>query len=235
MSIKAILFDLDGTLLPLDQNCFIKEYFKGLIRALTPLGYDPKELEGAVWNGTYAMIKNDGTKSNEQAFFDYFSAVCPADTDKFRTLAENYYKTDYQKLIELTQPTSLAKEAVSLARKEGRHVVLATNPLFPETAQHTRIRFAGLEPGDFDFVTTYESDIYAKPNPNYYLSICNRLGVLPKECLMIGNDEGEDMYPAAGIGMQCYLIDDCALRSEKHPWTGDHGTFEDLVKMLGSL
>ncbi len=235
MSIKAVLFDLDGTLLPLDQDVFIKNYFKGLIGALLPLGRDPRELESAVWNGTYAMVKNDGKKNNEAAFFDHLASVYPVDIELFRALAEHYYATDYQKLITLTSPTPLAKEAVSYARNSGRKVVLATNPLFPEIAQHTRIRFAGLSPEDFDFVTTYESDSFAKPNPQYYLSICARLGVSPEECLMVGNDESEDMHAASSVGMHCYLIDDCAIRSEKHPWTGEHGSFARLVEKLENM
>lgn len=235
MSIKAVLFDLDGTLLPLDQNEFIKGYFKGLIKALLPLGIDAETLKTTVWQGTYAMIKNDGTKTNEEAFFSYFESVCKTDMGKFRALADNYYATDYKKLIDITQPTSLAREAVSLARENGRMVVLATNPLFPEVAQHTRIRFAGLDPSDFDFVTTYESDSYAKPNPKYYLSICKRLGVMPEECLMIGNDEAEDMHAASSVGMSCYLIDDCALRSPDKAWTGEHGSFSELIEKLKKI
>ena len=235
MSIKAVLFDLDGTLLPLDQDVFIKAYFKGLTKALMPLGCDPKVMEGAVWNGTYAMIKNDGSKNNESAFFDYFSSVSDADLEVFKSLAENYYLTEYKDLITLTDPTPLAREAVAYAKAGGRHVVLATNPLFPEIAQNTRIRFAGLSPDDFDLVTTYESDTYAKPNPRYYISICERLGVTPDQCLMIGNDESEDMHAASSIGMRCYLIDDRAIRSDKHPWSGEHGSFAELVEMLKTL
>ena len=231
--IKAILFDLDGTLLPLDQNEFIREYFKGLVTALIPLGKDPKTLEAAVWQGTYAMIKNDGSKTNEKAFFDYFTSICPnVDMERFCVLAENYYATEYTKLSPLTRPTPLAREAVRLASQNGRRVVLATNPLFPAEAQNVRISFAGLEPENFEFVTTYTSDSYAKPNPKYYLSICERLGVRPEECLMIGNDEREDMLAASSVGMSCYLIDDCALRSEEHPWTGAHGSFNEMLEML---
>lgn len=234
--IKAVLFDLDGTLLPLDQNEFIKAYFKGLVTALTPLGEDPKSLEAAVWQGTYAMIKNNGEKTNEAAFFDYFSSICPdVDTERFRSLAESYYATEYKKLNALTHPTPLAREAVSLAAREGRRVVLATNPLFPAEAQNVRIGFAGLSPDDFSFVTTYTSDSYAKPNPEYYLSICERLGVKPEECLMVGNDEAEDMHAASSVGMSCYLIDDCALRSDKHPWTGEHGSFGELIEKLKNI
>ena len=235
MSIKAVLFDLDGTLLPLDQDEFINGYFKGLIKSLLPLGIDPKTLKTTVWQGTYAMIKNDGSKTNEEAFFSYFESACKTDMDKFRALADDYYATDYKRLIDITHPTPLAREAVRLAGEDGRKVVLATNPLFPEVAQHTRVRFAGLEPSDFEFITTYESEKFAKPNPKYYLSICERLGVLPQECLMVGNDEREDMHAASSVGMSCYLIDDCALRSEGYTWTGEHGSFADLIEKLKNI
>ena len=36
MSIKAILFDLDGTLLPMDQNVFTKDYFGRLAAWMGP-------------------------------------------------------------------------------------------------------------------------------------------------------------------------------------------------------
>ena len=175
MSIKAVLFDLDGTLLPLDQNEFINGYFKGLIQALLPLGIDPETLKTTVWQGTYAMIKNDGTKTNEEAFFSYFESVCKTDMDKFRTLADDYYATDYKRLIDITHPTPLAREAVRLAGANGRKVILATNPLFPEVAQHTRVCFAGLEPSDFELITTYESEnrIQSIISPSARGSVCH--------------------------------------------------------------
>lgn len=41
--IKAILFDLDGTLLPMDNDAFTKYYFKLLCKKLAPMGYDPQQ------------------------------------------------------------------------------------------------------------------------------------------------------------------------------------------------
>ena len=236
MQIRAILFDLDGTLLPQDQNAFIGAYFKGLIKTLLPLGADARALEAAVWHGTGAMIKNDGSKTNERAFFDTFESMCEVDMERFRALADDFYATGYKSLVEYTNPSpTLAKQAVEYAKKCGRAVVLATNPLFPEVAQNTRISFAGLSADDFDFVTSYEREIYSKPNPKYYLSIAERLGVEPCECLMIGNDEGEDMYAASSVGMNCYLIEDCMIPSEKHPWQGERGSFAGLVEKLKNL
>ena len=37
MKLDTVLFDLDGTLLPMDQDVFIKAYFGRLARKLAPL------------------------------------------------------------------------------------------------------------------------------------------------------------------------------------------------------
>lgn len=58
MSIKAVSFDLDSTLLPIDQNIFTKQYLKLLSAKLAPYGYEPAQLIDAIWSGTAAMVKN---------------------------------------------------------------------------------------------------------------------------------------------------------------------------------
>ena len=46
--IKVVLFDLDGTLLPMDQDKFIEAYFGGLVKKLAPHGYEPQKLIGGI-------------------------------------------------------------------------------------------------------------------------------------------------------------------------------------------
>ena len=65
MAIKAVLFDLDGTLLPMDQDEFIKTYMSRLAKYMAPYVYDPDLLLKGLWMGTGAMVKNDGRKTNE--------------------------------------------------------------------------------------------------------------------------------------------------------------------------
>ena len=60
MKITTVLFDLDGTLLPMDQDTFIKAYFGGLAQKMIPYGYDGEKLIDAIWEGTKAMITNTG-------------------------------------------------------------------------------------------------------------------------------------------------------------------------------
>ena len=74
MKLKAVLFDLDGTLLPMDLGKFLEAYFALLSKRLVPHGYDPIKLIKAIWSCTGAMMTNDGSVTNEQAFWNAFSS-----------------------------------------------------------------------------------------------------------------------------------------------------------------
>ena len=54
--LDAILFDLDGTLLPMDNDVFTKGYLSLLSRAIAPHGYEPREMISAMWYGVEAMV-----------------------------------------------------------------------------------------------------------------------------------------------------------------------------------
>ncbi len=225
MSLRAILFDMDGTLVPMDQEQFTKGYFMELTAALSPFHVAPEELVAAVWNGTRAMVKNDGRKRNKEVFWEQFAAVAGEALPQFREATDRFYLNEFQRTRKFTAENPLAAEAVRLARKNGRKTVLATNPIFPFAAQKARMGWVGLRPEDFELVTAYETDSFCKPNPRYYLSICERIGVEPQDCLMIGNDENEDMHAAAEAGMRGYLVTDCRIADKAHPWMGEAAAF----------
>ena len=78
---KAVLFDLDGTLLPMDMDKFMKAYFKELCISLAKYGVPAEEIVKCVWAGTKAMVKNDGSCSNEKRFWDTFLALTGIKSD----------------------------------------------------------------------------------------------------------------------------------------------------------
>ena len=49
--LNTILFDLDGTLAPFQQDEFVRVYFGLLVRRLVPMGYDGEKLVRALWKG----------------------------------------------------------------------------------------------------------------------------------------------------------------------------------------
>lgn len=232
MSIKAVLFDLDGTLLPMDQDVFIKNYFKRLAMKLAPLGYNPDELISAVWAGTGAMINNTGKKSNEAVFWDEFCKIFGEKVREDMPHFDEYYKTDFQKVQEVCGYNPKAAETVRRIKAAGMRTALATNPIFPSVATESRIRWAGLETSDFELYTTYENISYCKPNLEYYKEVVRRLGVTPEECVMVGNDVGDDMV-AENLGMKVFLLTDCLINKENVDTSiYPNGSFDDLMEFL---
>ncbi len=232
MGITTVLFDLDGTLLPMDQDEFTKAYFGLLCRKMSVFGYKPKELTEAIWKGTYAMVKNDGRKSNEEVFWDCFAGIYGQKVMENKKYFDEFYTNEFQGARESCGYNCEVPEAVKEIKSKGLRTVLATNPIFPATATESRIRWAGLEPGDFELYTTYENTGYCKPNPEYYRDILQRLSLRPQECVMVGNDVSEDMA-AEKIGINVFLITDCLINKEntdinKFP----HGGFGDLLQYI---
>jgi len=235
MKYKAILFDMDGTLLPMNMHHFSSNYFKLLYMKLAKYGLKAEDFAGNIWASVGAMVKNDGSRTNEKAFWDKFEELTGVSFDTAGADCNDFYGHEFHQAKAFTGENPLAKEAVRIAREKADKVILSTNPLFPMVGQESRMSWVGLTPADFDLVTSYESDSFCKPNPEYFRSIFNRIGVAPSECLLIGNDENEDMYAGTLAGMDCYLVTDCIEASEEHPWNGPKGTFTEMIKMLESL
>lgn len=232
MDIKVVLFDLDGTLLPMNQEEFVKAYFGLLAKKLALHGYEPNKLIESILIGTKAMIKNTSEKTNEEVFWDKFSEIYGEDVRKDIPYFDEYYAKDFDKAQGSCGYNPKAKETLEEVKKLGYRIALATNPVFPSIATEKRIKWAGLSTSDFELFTTYENSNNCKPNPNYYLSIANKLGVKPEECLMVGNDVTEDMV-AQSIGMKVFLITDCLINKEgKDISSYNQGNFDDLIKYL---
>ncbi|MBQ8359377.1 MAG: HAD hydrolase-like protein [Oscillospiraceae bacterium] len=233
--ITTVLFDLDGTLLPMDQDTFVKDYFGRIAAKLAPQGYDPKALIEMIWRGTGAMVKNDGSRTNEMAFWELAISVYGERIVKDKHFFDEFYETEFDKVKGVCGFHPAAAEIVHSLKEKGYCVALATNPIFPARATQWRIQWAGLKPEDFALYTTYENARYCKPNLNYYRDILKQLKVSPEECLMVGNDVGEDMV-ARELGMQVFLLTDCLINKTNADISlYPNGSFDALRQYLAAL
>ena len=218
---NTILFDLDGTLLPMDVHAFEKIYFGGLCSILPQM--EPKALIGAVLGGTAAMAQNDGSCSNREAFIRHFEAASGLCFAQYEEAFLEYYRTRFGDCRAACRVTPVSRQIVDILKAKGYRLAVATNPMFPQVATHGRLAWLGLTPEDFALVTTYEDSCRAKPNPAYFAEVCQRLGVEPADCVMVGNDVAED-GAAAELGMPVMLVTDCLMNEKELPtqnfWQG---------------
>ena len=233
--IKNILFDLDGTLLPMDQDKFANGYFSRLVKKLAPLGYDPKKTVDGIWAGTAAMVKNNGDCTNEQAFWNKFGEIFGEKAIKDKPVFDEYYRVEFQDVKTDCGFNTQAAGTVKKLKKDGFKLILATNPIFPAVATESRIKWAGLDKDDFELYTTYENSHYCKPNPDYYREICEKLSLNPTECLMVGNDAEEDAA-AEKLGLRVFLLTDCLINKKGKDISGyPHGGFKELTEYTDKL
>jgi len=232
----TFIFDLDGTLLPMpDQELFLKKYFDALTKKLTAYGIEPQRLVKTIWAGTMAMVGNDGSMTNEERFWQVFCEYIGKDARSFEPVFDDFYRNEFLESKIATGCNPIAALCVDLLKQKGYNLVLATNPLFPRIATHTRIKWAGLKPEDFDLITTYENSSYCKPNLKYYEEILAALGKKASQCIMVGNDVREDMC-VASLGMDTFLLKDCLINSENRDISGyKQGNFDDLLNLIRLL
>ncbi|RKD34786.1 hydrolase [Thermohalobacter berrensis] len=235
VGLNTFLFDLDGTLLPLDLKEFTQAYFKELTKKLAGK-INPKELQKLILKSTNYMVSNlEENKTNKEAFFEDFQKNINIDINSIKVQFEEFYKNEFKNLKEIVCPNPIVKKIIKLLKSKGYTLVIATNPIFPKEAIYHRIEWAGLNINDFDLITTFEKMHFCKPNIEYYQEILNILNKEPEDVMMIGNDLLEDMI-ASKLGIKTYLIEDYMIdRSDKNIEPDYRGSLEEFYKFVKDL
>jgi FMN phosphatase YigB (HAD superfamily) len=205
-TLKAVFFDLDNTLVLFDENAFYARYFPRISKAFAEL-FSPDEFREKLIRATLALRRKDGSLSNAEFFMNRFAEGLDADKTLLWKRFLTFYATEYDKIPVDYRVAPGAQSVVEGALRRGLKVVVASNPIFPESVQRKRVAWAGLEQIRFSLVTHIENMSYVKPRTEYYAQICRKIGEAPEACLMVGNDPVNDMA-AAKIGIQTYLTED---------------------------
>jgi len=232
--LNTILFDLDATLLPMNQDEFAQKYFHEMAKMFHDL-IDGRLLAKYVMECTELMVKNLEDRWNEDVFMTRFSELIDGDLEVYQARFDKFYDTLFLNVQPTTYQSESMIKAVKLLKVKGYNLALATNPIFPMKANHHRIDWAGLSPDDFSYISSYESNKYCKPNLEYYREVLSEINRSPEECMMVGNDALEDMV-AAKLGIKTYLIEDHLLNKHHVEIKADHrGLYDDFYAFVQAL
>ena len=241
MAIRAVLFDLDDTLLGNRMDAFLPRYIPAVAEHAVQLLPDREfDFVKPLLKATRTMTQNiDPAYTNAEIFWQRLEAETGIDwlalgaEDHF----DRYYEEGFEAIREVTTRRPVAAELVEWVQAQGWQVVIATNPLFPQSAIEARLAWAGLAVSDYDFdLVTYSENMRAtKPHVAYYEEILARIGRQPHEAVMVGDSWKNDIEPAAVLGMTNFWI---AAPDEEPPAAGlTHGIgnlemFFDMLKQL---
>lgn len=232
--LNTIIFDLDGTLLPLDMDKFVQIYFNEMALAFQDIT-EPKKLVESVWKATDVMIDNLEYRTNKEVFMECFGGLIEGELDIYAKRFEEFYDAGFLNVRKSVSTMPQIIEAVRLLKEKGYRIVLATNPMFPRKAIIHRINWAGFKEEDFSYITCYENNHYCKPQIQFYEEVLKDNHKTAEECMMVGNDVEEDMV-AGKLGMDTYLITNHLIkRTEEEPCCTHQGTYEDFLRFVQEL
>lgn len=232
---RAICFDLDGTLLPMDLDGFMQAYFKGIASFVAKRGLDAKRFMEALKAGTKAMAMDHLGIANRDVFWDEFHRVYPEPKGVAEEVADEFYATDFKEIgKDVIANPSAAKAIFELAAK-GYPLALTTMPMFPLAAVKARLAWAGIDPDVFARITSYENSSSIKPRETYFAENVSALGASGADILMVGNNTIEDLSFCA-LGCDPYLVTDWLINDNGFDIDSiKHGSMDDFAKWAASL
>ena len=235
---KAVFFDLDGTLLPMELDEFMGAYFGTLAQHMERVGIDPQAGKAGMKAGVAAMMSSDGSATNHDVFWSAFCEALgsAADPAQLEALMAPYYETDFGTIGKNVAPNPASAQAVRTLKEKGYRLVCATMPMFPRRAVEWRLSWAQVDPDAFELITTYENSRSTKPRAAYYQGILDATGLAGEEVLMVGNNTKED-GAAAQVGCDVFLVTDFLLDVDGGLDLAQtpHGSMADFARVCEAL
>ena len=207
---RAIFFDLDGTLLPMELDEFLGAYFEAIAGFVARQGLDAKAFSAGLKAGIGARASHDDGRTNHEAYWEAFFRHADADAAAWEELLTEFYEHEFGAIGEGFQPNPAAARAIETLAAKGYPLVLATMPMFPRRAVEWRLAWAGVDASKFARITSFENSTSVKPKLAYYAENVAACGLSGDDVLMVGNNTVEDLA-IQGLGADAFLVTDHLL------------------------
>lgn len=192
MAVKAVIFDLDGTLY--DNSRLIPEL---IVRSLKNLHWLAAE------RLTRRSMAGKAIPNAYDELFHNMAELTHGDASK----ARQWFYTVYMPLqASVLSSRHHVKPWVipTLKALKAKGILVAC--LSDYYAVHEKLTALGIDPALFDLVTDAPSEGGMKPCAEAFLSVAAKLGVEPGEVLVVGDRQNTDGAGAAAAGMQFHLV-----------------------------
>jgi putative hydrolase of the HAD superfamily len=241
MDIRAIAFDVNGTLVRIVTEDGMDQIFRAAGHFLTYQGVDLRRHEV---RGLYFRLMKEQLQASPEAYPEFDAVAIWG-----RIIAE--HATDFTRALpakKLEQmPLFLAEMSRGISRRRlglyphVRGVLDVLRERFPlavvTDAQSAYARGelhkVGLL-GYFDPIVVSGDHGYRKPDQRLFRLALDRMGVAAEDALYVGNDMRCDIFGAQQVGMRTVMVDSDQGSKVHHDCVPDHTItdFRELLKIL---
>ncbi len=187
--VKAVFFDLDGTLV--DSVPMIAESINRIMRAKGLREFSREEIAGMVGKGARVLIER----------------VCEAQgvaptLENVQALVQGYAAEMLGPGLPQETFYPGTREALEDLHAAGLKIALVTNKM--RIATEHFVKHSGLD-SILDVIVAGDDTDHPKPEPDMLLLACRKTGVSPSEAVMVGDSEN-DAYAARAAGIRAMLV-----------------------------
>ncbi len=194
MTIKAVLFDLDNTLVDF-------------------VGMKKRASRSAAYAMVAAGLEEDAESLSSELFDFYLGYWIEADDAFEKFLLKKYGRTDIRVLAAgvnaylkekylCLRAYPGVKETLEVLKRQGLKMAVVSDGM--RLKAWMRLNEAGID-GFFDCVVTFDDTGRKKPSSEPFRKAVEELGVSPGECLFVGDWPDRDIAGAKELGMKTAL------------------------------
>lgn len=207
--IKAVIFDVFGTLIDIDEDQGRPEIYTLLAHWLGYNGFfaDPNDLQALYRDRTRQAVESNPNDHPDIRVEEVFRSILldlPGTSGADPEAILDQLVLVFRLLI--TRSLTLYPETISNMEQLRDKTRLAI-------ASNTQRGYTIAELRHFDLLQYFEhivfsSDLYAcKPNPSIFRAVLKKLDVTPQETIYIGDNPFTDVYGASRLGMRTVHIE----------------------------
>jgi putative hydrolase of the HAD superfamily len=222
---KAILFDLDNTLL--DFLTFKKETAKAAAKAMITHGLPAGEIEA--YGKIFSVYDEKGIEY-QKTFYEVVKQYA-LELNLAEKIQQAGIVAYLKKKFEVLKPYPMVKPTLVRLKEKGIKLGIVSDA--PRNKAWQRLILAGLQ-NEFEVVVTHSDTQELKPHPSpFYLAI-QKLNLLPQACLFVGDNPERDIKGAIEVGMKTCLAK-YGLWNKSNSIKADYEIekLEDLLTVIG--
>jgi FMN phosphatase YigB (HAD superfamily) len=239
--IKAVLLDLDDTLITTHTETFFAGYLNQLSQyvsaRLPAFGTPDRFLNVLMGSFGEVVAAADSTRTLYVALMDRLAQRTGLSAEEMSPVFDAFYRERYPEIVKTITPRAESRRLLECLISQGYRIAVATNPGLPETAIRQRMA-AGDVPAEaypYELLTSLETMHFGKPHPEYYAEILLRLDLHPCEAIMVGDDWDNDVVGAAAIGMHTFwLAEPGSVPPDKSLRLSGSGSYAQFASMVES-
>ncbi|GAB4469614.1 MAG: hypothetical protein Kow00124_04950 [Anaerolineae bacterium] len=234
--IRAVLLDLDDTLVQSDTLPFFETYL-GLLGEYAAVLAPPEDfIRGMLADFNTILGEYRPMATLSERLLDRLARRFNVGAAALQDLFDVFYAHRYPLLRDRVRPRPASRRLLDhlFGRRPAYQVVVATNPGLPYAAIRQRMEWGEIGPDRYPFalITTLEEMHFGKPSADYFAEITARLDVEPGEAIMVGDDWDSDVVGAAAAGLHVYWITPDGAQPPDASLVDSHGSYEDFVALV---